>query len=458
MAASNFEDTSVSFFTQFLSSLNELKRLTIMQGVEEHLPFNQSETSCPSLLRSVEQIAKPIASAQVEVDPRITIEKWRQYQVQQDGLPISGRDGKRFCWVPEIVSEEAFRTLVIQREIPITLPSLRGLVYSYHANYSILHSNEQFCIILRDFIKIKAHANASIKRWQNSIDCIVGSDATAILAKKASEKWISPEQQLLELELNPTTIFARKFAQELVELVGEKFDGVNAKDIPSILANVVCSPLVGREAFKSTLATIILSKHARESEEVQAMVMDFLLKNESIGDPRIHPENWAGIREDAKLKVIQWLSREDINFFFELLLRDRDDKHGRKSFWLKYVEKISRSRALVSKEDLRHHAVRLREMKEKGRSYGELAGSNTSSAFVLDFGRIVVVEFSEVGNACYIYKKEAFSELLEEFWSKDVPFRLLKNQDVVAERITRSMKDWQNSARQILSRFGVRRD
>ena len=458
MTSSEHTQGNVTFFHEFLASLNELKRLTIVQGIEEHIPFNQSETNCPKLVRSVKQIATPTTTAPIEVDPRVTIEKWRQYQVTQGGTPISGRDCKRFCWVPEIVSDDSFRSLVVQREIPITLPSLRGLIYSYHANYAVLRRNEQFTTTLKDLIIIKARANASIKRWQNDIDCIVGSKATSVLAKKASDEWLSPEQQLLDLELNATTSFARQFAQELVELVGETFDTVKAKDIPDVLANVVCSLLVDREVFKSTLATIILSNKARDSEEVQAMVIDFLLKNDGVGDPRIHPENWAGIRDEAKQRVIQWLSREDINFFFELLLRDRDDKHGRKSFWLKYVEKISRSRALVSKEDLRHHAVRLREMEEKGRSYGELIGSNTSSAFVLDFGRIVVVEFSEVGNACYIYKKEAFTELLEEFWAKEVPFRLLKNQDVVAERITRSMKDWQSSARQVLSRFGVRRD
>jgi uncharacterized protein (DUF1330 family) len=75
----------------------------------------------------------------------------------------------------------------------------------------------------------------------------------------------------------------------------------------------------------------------------------------------------------------------------------------------------------------------------------------------LDFGRIVVIEFSEVGNACYIYEKEAFSELYKDFWAKEFPFTHLKNKSLVAERITRSMKDWQSSARQILSKFGVRR-
>lgn len=451
-----FGTTKIDIFSDLLLSLKELTRLTIIQEEHEHVPFAQTEKACPALSQSVQDIAASANSAPISVDAKMVIEKWNQYQTNPTENRFTGRDCKRFCWVPEIVFSADFRSLVSKKEIPITLPSLRGLVYSYHANFNELCTDRQFNNAIWELISVKSAANASVARWRDALDCIVGEKAPYYMARQAFEKLLAPQQQLEELELSTTTSFARLFAQELVELISDKFEKIDAKKLSNILNEIFGSQLVNREAFKTSLSGIILSRRALESEEVQALLVDFLLRSDGIGDPRIHPENWVGIRDDAKQQVIQWLSREDINFFFELLLRDRDDKHGRKSFWLKYVEKISRSRAFVAKDDLHRHSVRLREMSEKGRSYGELTGSNVSSAFVLDFGRIVVVEFSEVNNACYIYKKEAFTEVLKEFWAKEIPSSVLKNKELVAERITRSMKDWQGSARQILSRFGVR--
>ncbi|MFM8316488.1 MAG: EH signature domain-containing protein, partial [Deltaproteobacteria bacterium] len=247
------------------------------------------------------------------------------------------------------------------------------------------------------------------------------------------------------------------FAGRVAIRMAGRYETIPDERLRYALDGYLGSNLIRKEDFNEAIAEIITSRKAERSEFVQGVLIDFLFEKHGLGDPRISPENWAGIEESATTRVIQWLSREDINFFFELLLRDKDDKHGRKAFWLQYVDKVARSRALISKEDIRDHSVRLREMEEKGRSYGRLDGVNSSSSFILDFGRVVVVEFSEVGNACYIYTKNDFLELVPDFWAKDVSFRSLKNQSKVSERITRSVKDWQGNARQILSRYGVRR-
>ena len=47
-------------------------------------------------------------------------------------------------------------------------------------------------------------------------------------------------------------------------------------------------------------------------------------------------KNWLGIQV-ARQRLLQWLSRADIHFFFEHVLPKGTDPHGRKTFWLKYV-------------------------------------------------------------------------------------------------------------------------
>jgi hypothetical protein len=449
--------TESSFFSELLKSVKGLQHLTIYQNPSEHTPFEKVKTICPKLIKETEALSKSSSSAPPELDRGLVIAKWKQYKTDSTSSSLSVRDCKRYCWVPEIVADSQFKDLVVEQKIPITLPSLRGLLYCYHERFSSLSKDYGFSSRLRGLIASRSSANGAVSKWHNSIDSLIGEKAPKNFAKDAGVEWGLPEKRLEDFGLNPTTEFAQRFASELALLAADRFDSIKQNQLDKIIKGILCSNLVDREDYKSAIATIILSNKANDDEEIQSVLIDFFLRNQGLGDPRINPENWAGIKETAKSRVIQWLSREDINFFFELLLRDRDDKHGRKSFWLQYVDKVSRSRALISRDDLRHHSVRLQEMEDKGRSYGELVGSNTSSAFVLDFGRIVVVEFSEVGNACYIYEKEAFSELYKNFWAKEFPFRHLKNKSLVAERITHSMKDWQSSARHILSRFGVRR-
>ncbi len=449
--------TESSFFSELLKSIKGLQHLTIFQNPSEHTPFGEDKAICPTLIKETETLLKSSSSTPPELDRRLVIEKWKQHKSDLYSSSFSARDWKRYCWVPEIVADSQFKGLVMEQKIPITLPSLRGLLYCYHENFSSLSADYQFSLKLQDLIASRSSANGTVSKWNNSIDSLIGENAPKNFAIDASANWELPEKRLEEFGLNPTTEFAQRFASELALLAADRFDSIEQNQLTHVIKGILCSNLVDREDYKSAIATIILSNKANEDEEIQSTLIDFFLRNQGLGDPRINPENWAGIKETAKSRVIQWLSREDINFFFELLLRDRDDKHGRKNFWLQYVDKVSRSRALISRDDLRHHSVRLREMEDKGRSYGELVGSNTSSAFVLDFGGIVVVEFSEVGNACYIYKKESFSELYKDFWAKEFPFTNLKNKILMAERITRSMKDWQSSARHILSRSGVRR-
>jgi len=68
------------------------------------------------------------------------------------------------------------------------------------------------------------------------------------------------------------------------------------------------------------------------------MLRNFIVDDQRLLDPRLpaNGPNWAGISDSARDIVIQWLSAEDIQLFFDHVLPHRDDPHGRKPFWLKY--------------------------------------------------------------------------------------------------------------------------
>ena len=41
--------------------------------------------------------------------------------------------------------------------------------------------------------------------------------------------------------------------------------------------------------------------------------------------------------------------------------------------------------------------------------------------FILDFGPILAIEFSAVGNACYLYEKKSAAEIVPDIWTT-LPF------------------------------------
>jgi hypothetical protein len=184
-------------------------------------------------------------------------------------------------------------------------------------------------------------------------------------------------------------------------------------------------------------------------------LITFILSDSRLGDPRLHSKNWIGIHEEARKRFIQWLSKEDIIFFFEHVL-GKGDKHGRKDFWMKYVGRLVQSRSLLSSHDEARFSTEIKKSKGVSGSFGRVSGG-TASAFLLDFGDIVVVEFRRVG-AIRIYHRADFKKILPDFWTRNtIPLDSLKNSHLSLEAIAHFV-GWQNQATQALSKYGIRPD
>ena len=95
----------------------------------------------------------------------------------------------------------------------------------------------------------------------------------------------------------------------------------------------------------------------------------------------------------------------------------------------------------------------------KGSDFGRLLDEDTS-AFILDFGPIMAIEFSAVGNACYLYERQAAAEIVPDIWTT-LPFSKndLKRKSKIAtsQPITHDRQNrWKNEMERILARYGVR--
>jgi EH_Signature domain len=185
-------------------------------------------------------------------------------------------------------------------------------------------------------------------------------------------------------------------------------------------------------------------------------VKDFVLREERLGDPRRNPTQWtnAGLATEAET-VTSWLSEEDLRFFFDSIMKGQPDPHGRYQFWLRYVDRVRNFRVAIGEKYRQSHRVELDGLKKRGRSYAELDGWD-ASAFIMDFGSVIVVEFSQTGNACSVHEAKAGREKIGDLRANKFYKSKLK-------RPLRSLGwfrhdhdgNWKREVRQYLSGFGV---
>jgi len=206
-------------------------------------------------------------------------------------------------------------------------------------------------------------------------------------------------------------------------------------------------------AFKAEVGATILHPAAAEMRE---SLTNFIVRDTRLGDPRLprNARNWTGVPEEARFRFIQQLSRADIAFFFEHVLPHGEDPHGRKAFWLRYVPSLLMSRPLLNRDDQARLQNTMRQIREQIGHFGRMSGS--TSAFLLHFGTILVVEFSRVGNACYVYPRGVLDEVVPDFWtSRSFNYIQLRQSHQLHERVVHR-RGWQAEMARILAQHGIR--
>jgi len=88
-------------------------------------------------------------------------------------------------------------------------------------------------------------------------------------------------------------------------------------------------------------------------------------------------------------------------------------------------------------------------------NFGKLSYSPNRAAFILHFGEVVAIEFSDVGKV-YIYKRNEFEQRVENMWTNtSIREDRLKNQGLPDERMICHV-NWQYKVQNILAREGIR--
>lgn len=218
----------------------------------------------------------------------------------------------------------------------------------------------------------------------------------------------------------------------------------------------------GSTGARALFVASVLNTLASRGEEPNDSFGSALLDSE-FRDPRIPPESlgWQLVRERAPAAYAAFLERlvrEDLSLFFDHAMNEP----ARGRFWLGYMRSIRRTVCVLGPARYRDLASRIAgsapAVKAALGRVRRFSADKGVSAFCLYFDNQVIVEFSDTGNAAYVYPRAVFDSQLEPLVMAN---RLkahdeLKRKSLTVARINHS-SGWQDSARNLLLGLGVRK-
>lgn len=165
--------------------------------------------------------------------------------------------------------------------------------------------------------------------------------------------------------------------------------------------------------------------------------------NSEFGDPRVPPlsAGWSRVSkldEPTYLGFLSMLTADDLKVFFQYAMSDG----AREKFWLRYLHSIRRTSCVLDRETherlTRHFAGAdkgLAAAIARARQFRRSAAG--VQAFCLYFDHHVIVEFSDTGNAAWIYKRADFERLMqaEIDANRCLDHNHLKQRDLLLDRI-----------------------
>lgn len=419
----------------------------------------QNRLRYSSELEKLNRHKKAVKTERISPDSvAVALEGWNLAVKQNDFSSLSKRSVRILCSKTEIVTSATFiqylrvSSVLSGRMIRLLVPTFQS-VWKRQTTHSDLQS------VIAEWLESYQGRNQVLSTWKSSRRLLIDDTAEVLLGQEIAARLI-PLKSVASLYYIDTTggglfqdvkdIVAKRLTKEISS--ASKFSPANW----NYLFKELLEPKnVSLDCVYSVIGKLIKTVHAHSGSSVwsepKEQLKNFLLNKSSLRDPRIYKSNWSGIDADAVVIVIGWLSEEDIELFFQLIIRK--DKHNRKKFWLRYLSNIKNSRVVIGFEDQVKNSTELNKMKNRGRSFSTFSGGKTS-AFILDFGRYTIVEFSDIG-ACYVYRTSDFLDDHTTLYKEQFSITALKDQVNNVHRQTHHSK-WEDELQNRLAQLGIR--
>jgi hypothetical protein len=362
---------------------------------------------------------------------------WERYLADPRQPLTDKRTLGYLCWEPDVATASRFQDCLDKGVGELNTRMLQGLVRSCHKRWSqVWAAGGAVARYVGQRLETYRGSRQVLARWREHTAMLLGPQGHCIFAKSLIEARVPIKKHCEAWALEESSQYVLEAVRHAVHTCQEHL-GRDAALRTYLLTTLLPWTEWSMQDFHTAVGTTMLHPLAARDLELQEALTKLVLQDTRLGDPRLprNMKNWLGI-QDARQQLLQWLSRADIQFFFEHVLPKGTDPHGRKTFWLKYVSRVLMSRPLLNRDDGARLRVTMQSLREQVGHFGHVRGG-APSAFLLDFGPVVVVEFSRVGNACYLYEQPNAAKVIPDFWSQE-PFTIygLKNRPMAAETIT----------------------
>lgn len=412
----------VSLFTKFVNNTER----TSSSIDEKALKLTKKTTKLDSILEEFD-----LGYIKVFLPPKnsflLSWKKWKKYLETFDLDILSEDDIYNLAFDYDALNNDEYWKILKNKKF-ITENILFSLIRNLHYYWTDLNNFENIIKYTKNFLQAIKTDSKIINKWKKYPGFVLGLPNISLeniilkaikhdiknLSTIYSDKYYEIQKNdlisnIVQYEFLSEAIQTKRFLEQLDYFFELCLEFINYSIKPEFRngdeRKVSQSLKTKRDSLLAELITIIDSISYR-NEEYKDRLIEYVLQCTIYGDPRLN--EWADYDFKHAMDTFKtWLNEKDIKFFFENLIGD--DPHDRKGFWLENASKID-SAIFVIGNDVEVNRKNYEQIKKFKKStskniftIGDEYNYVKSNIFILKMKNIVAIEFSESGNACYMY-------------------------------------------------------
>jgi len=388
------------------------------------------------------------------LDPK---QVWREWSSSRFSASyLDARRIKALCADAETATQPETIDALCRDSEPLSRAGcLFGLVSAYFARWGAIGQQDQMESLISRATNSYTKRNPIILHFRSYANLLFHPQAAQLLATLALEHREAPKECLNRLRVGIATNLATKTFTWAARTFDPRPVATGTLSDPTerlkYALNHLYVPELATVELQAAISRIIVSDWVEKYSNCREAVRQFALHHKDLGDPRLHSKNWSAMDPNATARFLKWIAKDGIVFFFNHVLPDNNANRRRKDFWLAYAGAITDFQVALSEQDYRRlfATSRLKDVPGFGR-----VDHLTTSAFIMRFGQITIVEFSETGNAAHAFSSTVFDGKAGSLRSASFNFKKLKH-EANDGRILH-LAEWEYNARQKLAGWGVR--
>jgi hypothetical protein len=292
--------------------------------------------------------------------------------------------------------------------------SIRKLIAIYLRYYDpSLPATAMIRRFIQEHLSTYNGSSPFLLQWRRRAVLLFAPAGTKITAAWLRDK--GDESALEQLGLKGeagTGNFLREVLRELIKHIANKDFPRGVPNLLSLLELKSQGNMARYPELIVQVANEFLVRTGRDNkspeEELESHLRPFFLRH--LGDPRLPGGKirWRDVKSEARAVFIRWLSRRDLEFFFNIVDQTAGDDKWiyRRRFWEAYLPYIENTWVLLGRDA--SSLIKTPWMREhmRDRNFGRLTGANSDkSVFLLKIRGYVFIEWSHSGS-CRIFRED----------------------------------------------------